>query len=539
MKWYAQVVHVARKDLRLAGWLILIYGAVVAGVTAGAVEWGISTAAVAPLPTFGLVLLGMVLFAILVQADSPARSDAFWASRPLYPLAVFSSKMLIAFLLLLGLPLLGQLVGLLAHDVAARDLPALLADSALSYSSWLGMAAVIAALTRDLRTYLVALVLVTLGWFIGLQALGFLLNPSMTPGPPPPLLVPVAIVTGMLLVLARQYVTRDVRRGVWTAGVLAIVSTLLPLVAPRAAWSVVPASGEVPNHVRLVGLSIEDVELRGGSKALMQLRLEGVSRFHRYALVSPVVHLHRPDGTVMSYTVSKSPIGLSTPNLRLPEDFQWLGERPSPRAFTHGFFIVLPEAQVAELARGGVRLVVQGHIEVREPRVIADLPLDLGATAAHDGQRVRIVRVERAAEGPSVEVRISAVAPAKSPSFEQLYSPSWESPLVYALVNQGRKEALALDWGGSSGSSFGLVLPGPRVWRQTTQLHRNPQYPDASVAELSQEWLGRARLLLVRWVPVGSYPVTIETQSPAVRASAGSAGPRVRAVPRRELVAGQ
>lgn len=540
MKWQSQVIHVARKDLRLTGWLILAYVAVVAGATVGAMEWGVSTAAVAPLPTFGLVLVGMILFAILVQADSPVRSDALWATRPLYPSAVVSAKLLVTLVLILGLPLLGQLIGLLAHHVAARDLFAILGDSALSYGSWLLMAAVIAALTPDLRTFLVTLVLVTLGWFIGLQALGFLLNPSMTPGPPPPLLVPVAIIAGMLVLLAQQYLTRDVRRGVWFASIFAVVSIVLPLVVPRSAWSVVPASGEVPDRLRLVGLSLEDIQLQGGSEVTMQLHLEGVSPFHQYALVSPVVHLYMPNGTVISHAIGRSPIGLGTPNLRLPGEFQWLGERPSPEAFTRGFSIDLPEAQVAALSRGGARLVVQGHIEVREPRVMADLPVDPGATTAYEGQRIRIVGVETTTEGPSVEVRISAVAPAKSSDFERQHSdPRWESPFAYALVNRGQKEALALDRGKSSGSSFGLVLPGPRTWTETTQLRRNPQYPDTSVAQINQEWLRHARLLLVRWTPVGSYPVAIEARSPAIRASVGSAGPRVRAAPRREPVAGQ
>ncbi len=72
MKWYAQVVHVARKDLRLAGWLMFAYAAVVAGATAGALEWGISTSAVAPLPTFGLVLLGMLPVAGYLQSSGNA-----------------------------------------------------------------------------------------------------------------------------------------------------------------------------------------------------------------------------------------------------------------------------------------------------------------------------------------------------------------------------------------------------------------------------------------------------------------------------------
>jgi hypothetical protein len=448
-----------------------------------------------------------------------------------------ASKILVALLVLVGMPLLGQLVGLFLHDVDTHNIAGLLGESVLSYGSWLGMAAVIAALTRDLRTFLLALVLVTLGWFIGLQALGFLLNPSMTPGPPPPLVVPVVIVTGMLLTLAHQYATRDVRRGLWIAGALAVGSIVLPLVVPRPAWSVIPASRGVPPHLRLVGLSIEDVRLRGGSKAQLQLRLQGVSPFHQYVLISTVVHLYMPDGSVLSHAINNFR-GLNTPQLRLSETLHWLGERPRSRAFTISSSIELSEAQAAALSHGGIRLVLQGQIQVREPSVMADLPLEPGATAAHDGRRVRIAGVGRTLEGPSVNVRISEVLPASAPDFEKLRSGStWESPFTYALVNWERKQALTLEKRGSSGSSFSLVLPGPYTWMETIRLEPTRHHPEISLARIEDEWLKPSRLLFVKWVPLGSYPVMIESQSPALMESAGSAGPRVRVAPQREPAA--
>ena len=96
MSWLTQVWHVVKKDVRQFRWLLVVQ--VLA--TAMAV-----TAVVGPSSHMGgsgfprvfptsldwyLVLVGLAVLisAVVVQADSPSRSDAFWASRPLHPLAV-------------------------------------------------------------------------------------------------------------------------------------------------------------------------------------------------------------------------------------------------------------------------------------------------------------------------------------------------------------------------------------------------------------------------------------------------------------------
>lgn len=536
MKWHAQVVHVARKDLRMAGWLILAYVAVVVGATASTTEWVVIPGTASPLWMFVLVLLGMNILVSLVQADSPARSDAFWATRPLYPLAVFGAKIAVALLLLLGLALLGQLVALLAHDVAAPDLPGLLAESALSYGRWLGVAAVIAALTRDLRTFLVVLVVGTIAWGMGTGIIASRMGPREAPGSS--LILNIAAVVSMLLVLAHQYVTRNVRWGVSIAGLLAFASMLYPLAGSRAS----SASQEVPNHLRLTGIRMEEVRFQqmtgGGTQARLRLRLQGASKFHRYALISPAVRLHLPNGSTEDISMDQPFVPPGTPTLPFTEEFQWLGAHNSPGDSLFTLSIDLSESQREALSRSGTRLVLRGAVEVQEPRVLPLLRLHPGVVAARRGERVRVEGVERTAEDPSVKVRLSSVSSSRSPDSRRpgLF---WAEPFTYALLNPQRREALALTRGASSGSDLALVLPGPRTSTETTELRPVQRYPKTSLAQVGEEWLTQARLLIVRWAPVGSYPVTIETQSPVVRAFAGSAGPRVRAAPRREPVAGQ
>ncbi len=510
MKWHAQVAHVARKDLQRVSALIVAYVGVVATATAAAVEWIPFGATFPMLWMFFLVLLGMIFFALLVQADSPSRSNAFWMILPLRPSAVFSAKILVALLLLLALPLLGQIAGLLAHDVAARDIPGLLVESALSYGMWLGLAAAIAALTPDLRTFIVALVLVTLGWLIGMQAVWFAVDSSTGFGSVPPLLVPSVIVGGTLLVLAHQYLTRDVRRGVWIAGVLLGAGLLFPLMVPRSGPVVIHATGAVPEGLRPVTLAIEEIRLEAGSIMTLLIRFEGASEFHQYALASPVVHLRMPDGSASEVEIRDSYLVFDDPVVRLGDEFEWLGERQRAGIPVHGISfsaeLSLPQREV--LAQGSAQVTLRGHIEVREPRVVLELPLEVGATTAWKGKRIRIAGVERAAEGPSVEMRISSVSSSRAPEDPRRGYRSGARSSAYALVNRNRREAIVMRESRSSGRGFGLVLPGPRTQTEMTWI--GPRHDRMPGVPLVEEWLRHTHLLLIDWVPSGSYPLIIE-----------------------------
>ena len=92
MTWLAQAVHVARKDLRLTKWSLLLYLAGVALLTIlallGVAIWGQLLWAGA------LCVAGGLLLGMFVHADSPTRVDAFWATRPLSTSAVYAAKVM-------------------------------------------------------------------------------------------------------------------------------------------------------------------------------------------------------------------------------------------------------------------------------------------------------------------------------------------------------------------------------------------------------------------------------------------------------------
>lgn len=503
MRWHAQVAHVGRKDLRLVRWHAAAYAGVVAEATASAVGWGAFAPGAPSLWSSAPVLLGMAVAALLVQADSPARADAFWATLPLRPSAVCAAKLLVAVTVLLALPLLGQLAGLLAHAVAPADVPGLLAESALTYGAWLCLAAVAAALTPDFRGFVVAAILAALGWAVGSQVVWWLGGASAAGGAPPPLLVPAVATGGALLLLGHQYLTRDVRRGAWIAGLLGGVVLVLPLLAARPVRSVPAAAGAVPDHLRRVALGIYEVRLRGGSETEVMLRVDGGSEHHVDVLVSPVVRVRMADGSAVAVAAEDHHVRQTLSFAQPADGFRWLGERPSSGTMIVPVSVALPAAQRAAIAEGSARLALEGRVEVQEPRLRAALPLRAGAAAAGGGRRMRVVGVQAWGEGVAVELQESSVAPSRS--FARADDP--HGPRSFALVNRERGEALALGPGSRTGNRSGLVLPGPGAQVQTWQL--TSQLPDDSGVRIGADWLERAHLLLFDWAPVGSYPILV------------------------------
>ena len=80
MTWTAQALHVARKDVRYARVALIVYSVIVAAALIHAVRLPVASRAVfgaiepASAAMFVLVLLGVILAATAVQADSPSRA---------------------------------------------------------------------------------------------------------------------------------------------------------------------------------------------------------------------------------------------------------------------------------------------------------------------------------------------------------------------------------------------------------------------------------------------------------------------------------
>src|SRR5262249_21976741 len=130
-----------------------------------------------------VVIAGMVVVAMLVQADSPVRPDAFWATRPLSPLAVLSAKVMLTFAFIVGIPLVGQAIALRMNGANASDLANYLPGGVLTYGLWLFAAFVVASYTRDLKTVVVVMLCISGALIIGTGMLLSALNDRNAPEP--------------------------------------------------------------------------------------------------------------------------------------------------------------------------------------------------------------------------------------------------------------------------------------------------------------------------------------------------------------------
>jgi hypothetical protein len=142
------------------------------------------------------------------------------------------------------------------------------------------------------------------------------------------------------------------------------------------------------------------------------------------------------------------------------------------------------------------------------PHVRASLPLAPGASIARDGLRMEIVSWSSSAGDATIELRTKTVAQNE----EAPAIPGWTSAPTYALVNDARHEALPLSEGGEQSNQGWFVLPGTSTWSSTYSLRSVSPAPPRTARD--ESWFHNARLVVIEWVPLGSYPVSAEWAAP-------------------------
>lgn len=512
MSWTRQVVHVAWKDIRLARWVLGIHVLLsLAGAIAAAVGWS-----VVPESFWGPVITvsGMLLIAVVVQADSPFRPDASWAYHPLRPSAVFAAKAAVVLVLAPVPPLLGQLVALWAHGAAGADIPSLLGISALHYGVWLGVAAAVAAITPDLRTFAVIALGVAAARSVVSMILFFNFRPDpfgAGPASGVQAAVQALLIAGLVAVLAYQYGTRRRGRGLALAGVVLLGAAALPATLRSAApLGRAEAPSDLPADVRRPVLAIQEVRPQAGQ---LELRLAGEAprgQQYRWQLVDLVVLLRLPEGETVRIPAVNRPFDLTSRGSLDDWDasgtLQWLNRRSSPSTDLRASVSApLSGPHGRLIAEGDVTVTLRGRVRALEPRLAAALPAKAGAATTTPGRRVRITDVLATPRGPSFQVQISTVFRSGG-SFPEVGLQSTS----YTLVNHDREETAALSGGGSGGSKK-LLLPGVQTWETTSRLELTPHptMPPSEGPIVTDRWLDDAELRIVEWVAVGSYPAEI------------------------------
>jgi hypothetical protein len=512
---FAQVFHVARKDLRESRRPFSVYVALVVLATANARSpspLGVLFAT----PMFFVVIAGMLLVALLIQADSPVRADAFWATHPLQPLAVLAAKTLLAVVIIVGAPLVGQAFALSANDIHGAELLRLLAASAAIYALWLLLAMVTAAFTRDVKTFVVVLVCVPLVVTVGMTVLFSSGETNVaigSGGSAWSLVVPRFAgwfgVLGCVALIVQLYAARSLGRFARFAAV--------PLAACLVLWVFEGFGPTPPDWMRTNGPAMPiSVSLRNsdpralaaGSSLEIDVTTPSVPEGRRLTFVANSIELELRDGTKLRLHMNlpTADFGSARPALagvtwRTPN----ADSLPVARLGAN-----LDFAERRAVQNGIVRVSVNGTVLATAPRVAGTVNLARGAWLVNHGQRLRVRSWEFGSGTGSLTLQTWSIRLHDVPPQPFGYS----NAIQYALVNDGRHEAIPLNSTGSTGGSSWLVLPGTDAQASSITLENRNFSRSTSEGMPTDDWFRGAHLVVMDWVPVGRYSVSAEGGAP-------------------------
>ncbi|HEY4218111.1 MAG TPA: hypothetical protein VGM67_13290 [Gemmatimonadaceae bacterium] len=518
MNWITQTGHVAAKDVRhtwvqLAAYIVLLTttaASVVSGRALGPYWPTSSTQVLGAIDVFVIylplctILLGFVMAASLVQADSPTRATAFWASRPLSPSAVLASKLALVFVTVVALPLLAALVALRSFDAGASLTASTLTHAAFVYGEWLMAAMIVAALTDDLRTFIGATVAILVAAAIVLGALSDSTptNAALDGGAAALVLdiVQAVAFAGGAVLLAYLYRTRQRRRSTWVGGgIITAVLVFGSVASPSEARSaplalsdgppleVAPVDSVTSGQPRSVQVEVA-VPLRSDALRLEfrpdTMRIEtrqGTEIGRRIGIVSRTI-----DGSVLP------PVG---------QPVRWLFDQATS---AHGRVTYMLDAVEEPAAASGITSVTLGGVVTAyRPHLLASLPLRDGAVAMSRGRRLRIYGFDHGRSSADLYLQVSDVTNGTGDSG---FGIPTGGILQFVLVNSARSEAMLIGNAPSSNASGPdwIVLPWIGVSNTFTHFVTNASGHEMLLPQ-DDAWYRGARLVVVEWVAESRY----------------------------------
>lgn len=497
MTWFAQVRHVMMKDARESRWLLGTYIAVAAVATTHALGW-FDVSQVLEVSMFVLVLFGMIVSASLVQSDSPTKSNVFWTSRPFDPSAVLCAKIALVGIVVFAIPVFGQWAALASYGVRGSALASMLTTSALAFSLWLLIALIVGAMTRDLRTFVVALVVtpVALIFFAGLI---FGSESGVSPNWIKEALVVVAVGGGAAF-LYLLYRRRDSWRRMLAASVLLVACSLAALSAPSPS----DAATEMeltPGKERFAAevMNMPDLTKRGEMQ--LRVRIDGAPRGQSITLLDPTVTIAWAKDSVARLPMHNS-FSLSTASLPAQSTISG-SDALHPMRNDVSFGVPIPDSLRAAVAGGLRRVWIDGRLFVRTPQFVAAAPLRAGASLATNNRRIAVTKWSHGFGDVLVEAKTVSLGDGSSPPGRLASIASTEYRLAVASASHDR--VIPLEQRSSQSGSLFLVLPGVSFNSGIASFHaaRRDSVP-------SDTWFENAQLLLIDWKTVGSYRVHVE-----------------------------
>ncbi len=514
----AQALHVARKDLRESRWPLIVYAAFVVFAAVRAI-WLWSPSGPVEMAMFLVVIAGLVLVGVVVQSDSPTQTEMFWATRPFSPVAVLLSKILIITLIVAGLPVVGQALALSSFDIHGPALTHRLATAAWAYARWLIVALALAALTKDIKTFVVAIVSLSIATAVGtdlwesvvLHGIPIDAQPNSMEMSSWRVIAWLGI-AGCAALPFWLYAKRDRGWRSLVVGALIIACGFGDVLIGALGSDASPPSGaprgETPrNAIQIAfppGVSLNPNEIR------LEVRVASAQPGQRLTLSGPQAELLLADGSKLRIPTNPPILELGLTRPASLDNSTWLV--PNRDSAIVRTLIVRPElVQQRLLAKSIKSITISGRLVASTPRVIGNLDLSAGSRLAAPGRRVSVAGGSEANGAAELNLNAIELPTVGAQRWSQVFTGS--GVVSFALVNAARHEALPMTVRGTGGGASWLVLPGDQV--VTTSLYLDTR--DAFAGQPSTidfPWFAGARLWLIDWLPVESYPVRAELAVP-------------------------
>lgn len=374
MSWFAQVGHVLKKDVRQHRWMIAITLVALAGAVVEAMGWTVApsspplTSLLTVVRTVSgagvLLMVSSLLVVFLVQGDSPARSDAFWVPRPLSPSAVFAAKVALVGFLAVLLPLTWEVLAIGRHHLWSGRVVDVVIRSFLTQTAVLVAVAVVASLTRDLRTFVVASLVTAFAWVMAVRASQQVVTGSTMGDITTPAQTAAWLVCGLALV-AYQYRVRDVRRTLRVFSLPALLAvglgtTVSEVALPRGAE---PATALGARDLRIESISLKSPPTWSGrrdAEARVRVRLVGRHAGYRYAFVWWRLRVRLPDGSETTFPgMSRGRLSSSPAS---SAGLSWLGRDPTEGSSQTQMSFSVPSSMVPAIRDPRSRFAIEGRL---------------------------------------------------------------------------------------------------------------------------------------------------------------------------------
>jgi hypothetical protein len=499
MNAFAQVRHLFVNDVRRLRWLLMAYAACVVLATVGALSFstrGMGWTEMTPVLVF---VTGLFLLASAVQADSLYRPDAFWVSRPIQPAAVLGAKFALA-ALVVALPVAGLTWTLIQIGLPPSEYGSLLGSASLVLANLLLFGMAIAAVTRDLRSFVNVLVGLAALALVGSLVLFSRRGSNTGSSEMATSLATALSYVGPLAVLVLVYLKRDsVKRARALGGALLALSfVVLPFSIPRG-YPVVTVIETIPPKDAPQVTLVLDHAAPGDAPETLRFHVSGKPwRDAARLVVSGNLLVHARDGT--SVQVQRVPSLVVRLHGPVPEGVEF-----RDFAVDSSYALTFGEGERLRLASGIESIELVGNVEPFVARVAAVLPFVSDAKVQQGGAMFQLDSVQRdrvvsSAVATTVTVR---TGPQSMRSEEPL---SRVLPRLVLLDDSAHK-AIRL-FSQSSGTSSGgwMILPGTSIIRRWTKVEARWPLADARSA------LAPARFIWLDWKSLGMAQLRLRAE---------------------------